>query len=387
MKSIVKTTIFLIVLLSAGLANAQIFSEKGSSYYSDNYDLNRARESALYNAAINAVINSGSWCIKDANNHRLYNASQIKSDNAYFLYNYKNRSYEYMTKESVFSKVIIAGGPEYRYRKSNCMNYVIAEADFSIPNKARNAVNSKSKMRSYIGIGSIGYCWNLWPENINSQYWYKHLNKNGIYATLGRFKFGSKFFAVTMDLASYEQNSNFQATYTNTGNYNGENALDSMSAANGNYTLKLQRLSFVKLGWQYDIHLYLRHYHHFCPYRFTVSPFISTAPVEWNIVKMPFSYYDETDHRFIKHHTGETTTFWDYFKTFETGLKIKSSLYELIIGYNWRYGTKDFIQNYGEGDFGPNTKLSSKQLNLEHGYFFVKFGICFDWNTRNFRDF
>jgi hypothetical protein len=379
--------VLLISMISAVTAGAQTYAGKGTCYYSYNSELATAKESAIYYAAIDALGSSGNWYVEDVNGIRIYNPSRITSNKIYFLYDIHNHTSEYLSQESVFDKVIITGEPHYSYGTTCYSRFVTAKADFIMSGKKNKTASvTRSKMRSYIGVGSVGYCWNLYPEKANILNWYNKINNNGIYATLGRFKFGTKFFAVTMDLVSYDQNSSFWTTYTNTGNPYGEYSLDSNNITNGDYNVKLEQLSFVKLGWQYDFNLFKRNYRHFSPYKFVLSPFINVSPIELTFVKMPFPYYKEINHRFIKCNTGELSTFFNCFKDFTAGLKISSSLYELTIGYNWRYGERDFIQNYGNGDFGPASKLSSKGLNMEHGYIFVKFGICFDWNTRNFKD-
>lgn len=363
---------------------SQTYNGKGSCCYSSIIEQTQAKGQALYYAVIDALINSGYWYVKDVNGRRIFYSSQVKKNKTYFLYDIQKHTAEYLSKETIFSKVIIIGDPEYNYEQRGCFTSVIAEVTLEIPEKKIIRANKpKGKMRSYIGIGSFGYCWKMDADEINSENWYTHIYNNGIYATLGRFKFGSKFFAVSLDLLGYEQNSRFHAAYINRGLVNGENSLDSADLPIGDYTLKIQKLSVLKLTWQYDFHLYSNNYKHFSPYKFVISPYISVLPIEINFTKMPFAYYTEKYFNcYEKKDENAMTSFSSFFKTFEAGVKIKSSLYEFTVGYNWNYINKDFIQNYTKEDFGPSTILSSKDVDLAQSYFYVKLAICFDWNIK-----
>ena len=386
MKRIIKELTILLVLLSAVSVQAQTYKGEGTSYYTDYFDLSHAKNMALYYATADAVINSGLWYIKDINGFTVHYASLMKKNKLYYLCDAQDDHCELLSMEVLCNRFPIVEGPIFRYARTGSSKYVTAEAVVAVVGKGSPVPLPGTKMRSYVGVGSIGYCWNLYPEIVNGMNNYMQINNNGIYATLGIFKFGSKYFAFTLDLLSFDQNIHSWTSYSNTGNPNGENSLDSSLTKSGDYILKLEELSLIKIGWQYDLHLYRYNYRHFSPYKFVLSPFIAVTPVKVTFVKLPFPYYSYNGNYYEKYNAGELTTLFDYFNTFEAGIKLKSSLYELTIGYNWRYGKNDFIQNYTYGEYGPDSKLSIKSLNMEHGFFFVKLGICFTWYTKNFQD-
>jgi hypothetical protein len=342
------------------------------------------QNNALYYTCIVALISSKKWYIKDYNGNYLIDIAQLIDNRAYYIYSESGEYYDELSRESIYKIAKLTGDPEIQIDKVDKRTEITVEAEFVISDPDINGMlnNSECKMRSYIGLGSICYSWKMDYSNIDNAKDIGSFNNNGFYGSFGNFKVGSKFFAIEFILGDYERISHLKTSYEVIGKLDGPYSLNSsLTDSLGNFDLCFDRISVGKLSYQYDLDFnYYQWKKHFYPYNFIFSPFISVLPYEIMFIKLPFDYYKRSDNRISGiADAGKPTSIISWFKTFEAGIKIKSSLYILEAGYTWRYGDRSFTQNLETDSYGSISPSAQRKLDLRYSYFFLRLGINFNW--------
>lgn len=220
--------------------------------------------------------------------------------------------------------------------------------NFYILQKSNIAIDfSKS-----LGIVSLGY------------------GNNGFYGTLGYAKYGYKNIALSLNAVSFNQFNNMELNAVSYGNSIGDVANMNMNILHAaTFTLQWDILKFPDKFVNVN-------YPQVLPFNFVLSPYISVAAFEWTSAS-GLDYYKNLDDE----HTVNTIATQSYLSSFETGLLVRSSIFNLSAGYAFRTGaSQDYITSrYLNSNTGNYVADGYKNLDLSFSTLFVKIGVNIDW--------